>query len=99
MTSLKTINTQTLDKDAFALFVFSLFSVFLLFFIDEGLFSFQWMTNIGAWFVFFVYVAVLFVSQLFFTALIFKHFTSFYRLLFSGLIGAFIGLFFLYSLF
>lgn len=38
-------------------------SVFILFFIDEGYYNFNWMKSIGSWLVFTIYTVVLFLGQ------------------------------------
>ncbi|UTW66807.1 hypothetical protein KFE94_01450 [bacterium SCSIO 12643] len=39
------------------------FITLFLFFIDEGYYNFNWMTNWGAWLVFSIYTIVLFLIQ------------------------------------
>jgi len=41
----------------------SLLCVLFLFFIDEGFYSFNWMTDFGNWIAFMIYLVGLFVGQ------------------------------------
>lgn len=41
----------------------SILVTLFLFYIDEGYYSFQWMTNAGAWIIFVIYVFVFFLTQ------------------------------------
>ncbi|MEZ4948503.1 MAG: hypothetical protein R2879_14370 [Saprospiraceae bacterium] len=44
-------------------FLFAALFTAFLFFIDEGLYSFKWMAEPGAWFVFFIYTLPIFFAQ------------------------------------
>lgn len=74
------------------LFASSVLITFLLFFVDEGYYDFRWMTNIGSWIPFIVYLASIFSRQWFFSALLLKKYRARGKLLLSILGGATIGI-------
>ena len=75
----------------------SLLTTFFLFYIDEGYYSFKWMTNVGSWIVFLVYGMGLFLAQLIISMLISQQFSVRRKRILSIVLGLpiGIGLFFL----
>jgi hypothetical protein len=74
------------------LFTSSVLITFLLFFVDEGYYDFRWMTNIGSWIPFIVYLTAIFSGQWLFSALLLKKYRGPGKLLLSILGGATIGI-------
>jgi hypothetical protein len=59
-----TTNITAQNKDTSLLLLGnSAFITLFFFFIDEGYYNFNWMTNIGAWFIFALFTVVLFFIQ------------------------------------
>jgi hypothetical protein len=65
----------------------------LLFFLDEGYYNFKWMSNVGNWIAFAVYVGVIFSFQLLFFKLLLKSYTGRAKTLLSAVGGAVLGFF------
>ena len=74
------------------LFATSVLITLLLFYIDEGYYNFNWMTHIGNWFPFIIYVSVIFSGQLLFSILILKNYHGFGKTLLSVIGGTTIGI-------
>ncbi len=74
------------------LFTSSVLITFLLFFVDEGYYNFNWMTNIGSWIPFVVYLLAIFSGQWLFSALLLKKYQGPGKLYLSILGGATIGI-------
>lgn len=55
--------TSSRDRSVFFSWLTIVFLLILLFSIDEGTFGLGWMTNIGNWIVFLVYIAVITALQ------------------------------------
>lgn len=63
----------------------------LLFFVDEGYYDFRWMSNVGNWIAFAVYVGVIFSFQLLFFKLLLKNYTGRAKTLLSVVGGTLLG--------
>lgn len=74
------------------LFASSLFITLLLFYIDEGHYNFNWMSRIGNWIPFIVYIAAIFSGQLLFSKLLLKEYHGPGKTLLSVLGGAAVGM-------
>jgi len=64
----------------------------VLFFIDEGYYNFNWMTNIGNWIAFIIYVSAIFLGQLLFSKLLLKNYHGLGKTLISVIGGSTIGI-------
>lgn len=63
----------------------------ILFFIDEGYYNFNWMTNVGNWLMFVVYVGGIFLLQIIADQLLFKKLSTQLRVALSVLLGLPLG--------
>ncbi len=79
------------NKPLYTFLISSIFITFILFYIDEGNFNFDWMTNFGVWIVFFLYVLPIFLSQLMLFHWVFKRMKISIRFILSILLGIVIG--------
>ena len=70
-----------------------------LFFIDEGYYSFQWMTSVGSWIVFVVYAGGLLLSQILISSLIAKRLVGNTKRVLSLVVGIPVGFLILLFLF
>jgi len=79
-------------------FVSSIVATLFLFYIDEGLYSFVWIKEAGAWIVFCIYVLIFFTLQVGISAFLLKNKFSYLKgvliALFSIVLG--LGLFFIF---
>lgn len=64
---------------------------FILFFIDEGYYNFNWMTDAGNWLMFVVYAGGIFLLQTIADQLLFKKLTTQLRVALSVLLGLPLG--------
>ena len=65
----------------------SILVTLFLFFIDEGLYSFQWTKDLGTWIAFGIYAGAMFVGQLLIASILFRKFEHQKRAWLSLLIG------------
>lgn len=97
------MNTATIffrkHGDAILYLFSSILVTMFLFYIDEGYYSFQWMTSIGAWIVFLIYASVFWFVQLGVDAIILRKLTFRIRRAFSLVLGISIGMIFLLFIF
>lgn len=70
-----------------------------LFYIDEGYYSFQWMTSFGAWIVFLTYTFVFWFTRLGVDVFILKKLAFRIRRIFTLIFGLSIGMIFLIFIF
>lgn len=70
----------------------------ILFFIDEGYYSFVWMTQPGNWFVFSLYVGIIVLFQWILYLLINQFYFGRFQLLLSSFLGVVLGLILLFSM-
>ncbi len=77
-----------------ALAVSSILIAGLLGFVDEGHYSFAWMTGLGNWIALFVYAIVIFFGQLVIFGLFLRKFSGVGKTLASVFGGAVVGIFF-----
>jgi hypothetical protein len=73
--------------------------VLFLFYIDEGYYSFKWIRSVGAWIVFSLYTAGLFLTQLALSLLVSKKYTNRWRRVLALTLGVPIGLTLLFVIF
>jgi putative effector of murein hydrolase len=57
------VGSRTPTYHYFLLLVSAIVLTVFLFFLDEGHYNFEWMSNPGNWIPFFIYVAVLYLAQ------------------------------------
>lgn len=75
------------------LIFFSLVTVFTLFYLDEGYYSFQWMKQPGNWIVFSIYSVFCLAGQMTFDGILCTDQSSWFKKIFIINLGGFIGCF------
>jgi len=70
----------------------SILATFFLFYIDEGLYSFAWTKEIGAWVVFSIYVLIFFTLQIGIGAFVFKSQFNYFKGILIALLSIGLGL-------
>lgn len=70
----------------------SILITFLLFYIDEGNYNFEWMLEPGSWVVFFIYAFPLYLTQVLFSKVIVKPQKGWENTFLSIIIGSITGL-------
>ncbi len=92
---------STRDRCILVTWLGSLFLLFVLFSLDEGKVSFQWMSDIGSWFVFLIYTAVITTLQVLTEQFIYrpisKGWTRAVLSAATGLVGGLVITFYLFS--
>lgn len=98
MKNIKTVSFHRIDNTTVYLFSSVLVTLFL-FYIDEGYYSFRWMTNAGAWIIFLIYVSVFLLAQLGINAILSKIISNRATRTLSLLVGILTGIIFLFLIF
>lgn len=95
------ITYETEKSAGIEFLIFSICSVLVtsfLFFIDEGLYSFRWMTNWGSWIVFVIYAIPILMGQLLMSSILYKIPNQLFKISLSMVIGLSLGVSFVVGL-
>jgi len=86
------LTKESVNKELRYYLINTLFITNILFFIDEGYNDFRWMSNVGNWIIFIVYVLIIFGIQTLLSQVILRRFISQNKRIISILIGTIIGI-------
>lgn len=75
------------------LILFSLVTVFTLFYLDEGYYSFQWMKQPGNWIVFCIYFVFSYTGQMIFEGILCSDQSSWFKKILIINLGGYVGCF------
>jgi hypothetical protein len=98
MKTIEVISFRKLSDTSIYLFTAVVITLFL-FYIDEGYYSFQWMTSLGAWIIFAIYTSFFLGTQLGVNALLSRIVSFKIRRTLSVILGIFFAMFFLVVIF
>jgi len=85
-------SNQSFSVIPFATFTSALFTL-LLFFIDEGLYSSGWMSDLGTWMAFFIYAGVFFLCQVLISQVLLKGWSVPVKAMLTIVLGLSLGLY------
>ena len=89
------INHKSIPKDDSAiLLICALAITFLLFFVDEGSMTFNWMANVGSWILFIIYAVFIFMGEVFVSTILLRKYQSAVYTLLSVATGSGLGILF-----
>lgn len=86
------IMKETIKKSAFLPIISAVLITLFLFFIDEGYYSFKWMSDLGNWMIFFIYIAFILLGQFLMGWVFYMMKESFKKNLIISLTGIIVGL-------
>ena len=90
MTAYTIVFGKKIPTSVISLFT-SILLIFFLFYIDEGYYNFNWMSNFGNWIAFIIYLAVFSLGQIITFLFILKKYKGNYKTALTNLIGIPLG--------
>ena len=88
-------NYKSIPKDdSTILLICALAITLLLFFVDEGSMTFNWMANIGSWILFIIYAVFIFMGEVFVSTILLRRQQSIVYTILSVATGSGLGILF-----
>ncbi|MFT6244675.1 MAG: cell shape-determining protein MreC [Salibacteraceae bacterium] len=89
------INHKSIPKDdSTILLICALAITLLLFFVDEGSMTFNWMASVGNWILFIIYAVFIFIGEVFVSTILLRKYQSTVYTLLSVATGSGLGILF-----